>query len=194
MTRTVLAAAVMALGTGCGGAYVEAPPWQLADDAPVDTRSTFALRTDGGDALVLRVTATRVTGADVSLEQFCEEGGTAIRGRAFGRPVNVDVNEDRVTGLAGGHPIDLEVSVHGPGLHLEGTVAGAPARFAIGPHAAQGTLGRCSYELARAGSGYEGRRSCGGPSAHTWLRLPTALDGWGDDARATVLALLLSGG
>ncbi|MFT3771286.1 MAG: hypothetical protein QM820_38210 [Minicystis sp.] len=197
MTRWVLAAAAMVLGAGCGvvepAAYPEAPPWQAEESEPIDVVNTFALRTDSGTAVVLHVTSSEILGPDVSLERFVEGSGVSIRGRAFGRPVDLEAHDGVVQGIIDGRPVSLAVERHDSAIHFDGIVRAEPSSFAIGARAAQGTIARCSYELTRVELGYEGRRSCGGPSAHVWLRLPMALDSWGDEERAAVLAILLGG-
>lgn len=193
MTRGALAAAAMMLG-GCTviepAAFPEAPPWQVEDE-PVDRVSTFALRTDRGAAVVLRVGAMEIVGPDVSLGRFIEPEGAAIRGRAFGRPVHLDANQDGVFGLFDGRPVTLAVVNRDGALHFDGLVGGEISSFAIGPNRIEGITGRCSYQLARTDGGYEGRRSCGGATSRVWLRIPSALDGWGAQERAAVLAILL---
>ncbi|APR75188.1 Hypothetical protein A7982_00534 [Minicystis rosea] len=190
----MLAAAAMVLG-GCSviepASYPEAPPWQIEDE-PIDRVSSFALRTDRGTALVLRVGAAEIMGPDVNLGRFIEAEGVAIRGRAFGRPVSLDVGAEGVTGLFDSRPVSLAVESHDGALHFNGLVGGEMSSFAIGPRFAEGMIGRCSYELSRTDLGYEGRRSCGGATARVWLRIPTALERWGDQERAAVLAILLS--
>jgi hypothetical protein len=194
----------MILGTGCSAVEPaeypqastedEAPPWQQED--VVDRRdlaTTLSLRTDGG-AVVVRVGDAEIVGSDVSLGRFAEAEGTAIRGRAFGRPVNLDATDGRVAGLFGGRPVDLSVARHGGALHVEGLSRGEPTSFVLGPRVLQGRVGRCSYELQRRGElGYEGRRSCGGPTERVTLRIPTMLACWSDEARAASLAILLGG-
>jgi len=198
MTRTAIAVAAAVLGSGCCGTWDEAPPAWQTDQAeevdPVDLASTFMLRTDAGQAVVLRATETALIGPDVSLEHFCDPSGTAIRGRLHGRPVDISILEDHVTGLVGSGPLALTVTPRGHALLVTGVVHGDQTRFLLGPRALSGTIGQCAYDLHRTDTGYEGRRSCGGPTAHTWLRIPTALDHWGDDARATVVAMLLASG
>jgi len=204
MARWTLAAAAMILG-GCAiepaeypdhgrvAADDEAPPWQVED--PVDRRDVatiFSLRADGG-AVVARVGDAEIVGGDVSLGRFAEPPGTAIRGRAFGRPVSLDAADGRVAGLFGGRPVDLAVARHGGALHVEGLSRGERAVFVVGPRALMGSVGRCSYELQRRDAGYEGRRSCGGPSERVTLRIPPMLACWSDEARAASLAILLGG-
>lgn len=170
---------------------IEAPSWQI-EEAPIDTRSTFALRTDRGSTIVLRADGREVVGASVSLERFAEPEGNALRGRVQGQVVHLETGPGHVTGLLGTRPVDLTVAAHGDALRFDGVVGGEQSHFAMGSRAARGRVGRCSYELTRSGPGYEGRRSCGGPTAHVWMRIPTVLDQWQPEERAAVLAVLLA--
>lgn len=194
MTRWALVATVIA-GLGCSAVdpaeYPESS-WRDSDVQPVDPVRGFALRSDGGASIVVSVDANDVVGADVSLARFREE--RAVRGRAFGRAVNVDASPGRVAGLADGRPIDLAVERRAGALHVEGLVRGEMSRFRLDEGVAEGRLGRCAYELTRGEHAYEGRRSCGGRTEHVWLRVPANLARWSDAERAAVLAILLGSG
>lgn len=195
--RTTAAAVLLLVGQGSMGCAIELTP--AYPDAPnepaeADTASTFALASSGGAVLMARVDGADILGSEVRLARFDEGRGGAIRGHAAGRLVNVEAGEGRVTGLVSGGPIDLTVARTDDTLVVSGLVRGRISSFRIDSMAARGTLGGCSYELARDGLDYEGRRSCGGPTERVSLRIPTELDRWGDDERAAVLAILLDRG
>jgi hypothetical protein len=158
---------------------------------PPDTAETFSLRAEGGPTVVVHVGARDIVGPDVSLGCYAEPTGTALRGKAVGRPVNVAASARHATGVVGAGPLDLAVAREDDVIHVQGLVGGHPSDFRAGDRAVGGTLGGCSYELVRGGDSYEGRRSCGGPSEQVTLRLPTSLERWSDAERATVLAILL---
>jgi hypothetical protein len=191
MQKIVLGAACLLLGAGCELVPAEYPEPESA--APADRGDTFSLWTDAGRAVVARVSACEVSSADVRLSRYRTSSGSAIRGTAFGQPVNVDTSAEEVTGLIGTTPLDLTVTREDGGLRLTGLVRGAPSDFRLDARGAQGTLGACSYELSRADLTYEGRRSCGGSPEGVTLRLPRSLGTWSDEARAALLAVLLSG-
>jgi hypothetical protein len=191
-----LGAAAVLLATGCSvvepGDFLEAPDWQREDVRQESAQSTLSLRTNTGTAIVLSVGGADVVGADVNLERFDEPPGVAIRGRAFGQPVNLDAEGERVSGVFGGRPFDLTATRRGDALTIRGTVLGGPARLRIDDLAIEGRLGRCSYTLDRAEAlAYEGQRSCGASIERVRLWMPTALGFWGDAQRAAVLAILL---
>jgi hypothetical protein len=181
--------ALVIAGLGCSAVEYPEASWRDSDVQPVDPVRGFALRTDGGAAVIATVGEVDVVGGDVSLERFRDE--RAVRGRAFGRAVNVEASPGRVIGLADGKPLDLAVERSDGALVVQGVVRGEPARFRLDERAAEGRLGRCAYELARGEHAYEGRRSCGGRTEHVWLRVPANLARWSDAERAAVLALLL---
>jgi hypothetical protein len=195
MKQWALGWAAVLVGTGCVMTEPpEAPSWQL-DDTPAPSRAepALSLRTDRG-AVVLRVSEAEITGPDVSLARVREDEGSALRGKAFGQVVSLSAGGGQVTGLVGTRPVSLTVErIHGA-LHLEGVIGGEPARFAIGPHAARGRVGRRDYDLAFAGERYEGRRATSGGTERALLALPPSLASWSDEERAAVLAILLAGG
>lgn len=184
----------LVLGAGCAYDPQAAYPEMEIETAPVDTATTFSLTSTGGAVVMARVEASDVIGSDVSLARYDEGRGSAIRGNAAGRLVNVEAGGGRVTGLVSGGPMELSVARRDDALLVSGLVRGRISAFRIDTLAARGTLGRCSYELMRDGFEYEGRRSCGGPSERVLLRIPEALERWSDTDRAAVLAILLDRG
>jgi hypothetical protein len=165
-------------------------------DAPqADPAVTFSLRGEG-HSVVARVRDLDILSADVNLGRFPgpAAGGSALRGTAFGRPVDLDTGVSTVAGMAGASPLDLSVTRLGTTLRAKGLVRGHLSDFRLDTDELAGTIGACSYELARTSDGYEGRRSCGGPSEQIMLRLPASLDRWSDSETAAALALLMGAG
>jgi hypothetical protein len=130
----------------------------------------------------------------LAADRGAERGRPPLRGVAFGRAINLDTAAGAVAGLAGGEPLNLVVEREGRVIRLHGLVRGRLSSFRIDPGEAAGTLGACSYELARDGDRYEGRRSCGGGrTERAELRLADSLARWSDPDRAAALALLMGG-
>jgi hypothetical protein len=196
MKLVALMGAAVLVGVGCVMTEpAEAPPWQLEDTVPNATGAAepaLSLRSERG-AVVLRVGPEEVSGADVSLARVREDGGPALRGKAFGQVVSLSAAGGQVTGLTGARPVNLTVErIHGA-LHVEGTLGGEPVSFALGPHAARGRVGRRAYDLAFTGDRYEGRRGGAMGTEHVVLAVPPALACWSDEEQAAVLAILLGG-
>jgi hypothetical protein len=188
MRGLVLAAAFSFVGLGC----VDDEPPPVWPDEPEEALEDLSLHAEHG-GVEARVDASSIVGPDVSLGRYREPEGGAMRGKAFGRPVSLELGATKVTGIVGTQPFDVSVTREGRALHLTGLVRGVPSDFRIDPLAVHGTLGRCSYELVREGTGYVGRRSCGGGTERVSLRVPDALACWLDVERAAALAVVLGG-
>jgi hypothetical protein len=190
MRAIVLAAAAVSLiGLGC--VEDEAPPaWP---DEPEEALSDLSIHADRGGVIEARVGARDIVGPEVNVARYHEPEGGAMRGKAFGLPVNLAIDAGRVTGLVGGQPVDVTVTREGRALRVDGIVRGSPSSFRIDPLAAKGRLGSCSYELARDRDVYTGRRACGGGSAWVRLRVPDTLACWQDAERAAAFAVVLGG-
>ncbi|WP_141324680.1 hypothetical protein [Myxococcus sp. AB025B] len=142
-------------------------------------------------AVSLRVTEDNLSGPQLQL-YF---GDDAVRGRAFGRPVNLQVEDDTVKGIYGQGPVDLKVTEDGDMLEAVGTFGGQLSNFRVSPDQIAGNIGRCSYELVTKSKSkdlYTGWRTCGGrlDNAVT-LSIPPALAE--DDAGlVTALSIVLA--
>ena len=118
---------------------------------------------------------------------------SAVRGRAFGRVVNLDLQGDQVSGLVGGQPTRLKLnSQAGGGLEAVGLLGGGLARFKLTPKEISGTVGACSYALQFTGARYEGWRSCNGQIENpVYLELPATLAEGGNAQAVATLGLIL---
>lgn len=182
-----LLAALSLVGLGC--VEDEAPPsWPEEREEALDD---LALHADLGGTVEARVGARDIVGSEVNVARYREPEGGAMRGTAFGRPVNLAIGPGTVTGLVGTQPVDVTVTREGRALRLTGIVRGTPSDFRIDPRAVKGRLGSCSFELARDGNAYTGRRACGGGSQWVSLRVPDALACWQDSERAAAFAVVL---
>jgi hypothetical protein len=117
----------------------------------------------------------------------------AIRGRAFGLPVNITLDDKKVGGIYGRGTVNLELKEEGDTLEARGTFGGNLTNFKVSPKALTGTVGRCSYQLTAAeGDRYRGQRSCGyGLENPVVLSIPPSLAE--SDARlAASLAIVLA--
>ena len=148
----------------------------------------LGLRTPANDFTV------RVTEDGLSSPQFQlgldEEG---LRGRAFGYPVNISLEDGQVGGIYGAGPVNLKVKKEGDALEARGTFGGQLTNFKVGPQGLTGTVGRCSYQLkASQGDRYQGWRSCGyGLETPVILSIPPAVAD-GNERLLAVLSVVLS--
>jgi len=159
------------------GAAVAQPPVQYLD-----------LRTPRV-ALNARVTDRDISSPDLQLGF----GGDALRGRAFGRPINVTLDDARIRGIYGSGPVDLKMTQEEGALRAKGTFGGQLTDFRVTPQTFTGDVGRCSYQLTASEEGrYQGWRSClAGLENPVSLSIPPAIGN--DDARlVATLALILS--
>ncbi len=101
----------------------------------------------------------------------------AVRGRAFGLPVNISLGDKKVGGIYGRGPVDLTLKEENDTLEARGTFGGNLTHFKVSPKALTGTVGRCSYQLtATEGARYQGYRSCGrGLETPVSLSIPPAI-------------------
>lgn len=169
---------LITLGVLAGGAALAQQPAEYID-----------LRTPG-IMLTARITEDGLSSPDLQLG-LDDEG---LRGRAFGRPVNLSFQDGRVGGIYGGGPVDLRVKEDGDTLQARGTFGGKLTNFRISPKGLTGDVGRCSYQLSatQQQDRYQGWRSCGyGLENPVTLSIPPSIAG--DDERLmAVLAVVLA--
>ena len=140
-------------------------------------------------ALNARVTATDLTSPDLQIG-FSDD---ALRGRAFGRPLNLTLDTARVRGIYGSGPVDLRLTQEDGALRAKGTFGGQLTDFQVTQQTFKGDVGRCSYQLQASAEGrYQGWRSClAGLENPVSLSIPPTIGN--DNARlVATLALILS--
>ncbi len=149
--------------------------------------SYLFLRTPG-TTMSARVTSNDITGPDFQLFHSRE----ALRGRAYGRVVSLEIEENQIGGLIGGLLVRMNLEKKDGVMHVQGTFAGQITRFQIGPEELKGRVGTCSYELKASNQRYEGWRSCGGmPEYPVYVEIPPTLTQSGTPTTMAALALLL---
>ncbi|MFL5348609.1 MAG: hypothetical protein ACJ8AT_27755 [Hyalangium sp.] len=142
-----------------------------------------------GEAISATVKGDSVASPDVQLYRSSD----AVRGRAFGRVVNLDIEGDQVAGIVGDQPTRLRLNPQaGGGLEAVGMLGGGLSRFKLTPKEFSGTVAACSYELRFTGTRYEGSRACRGKiEAPVYLELPPTLAEGGDAQAVATLGLIL---
>lgn len=132
----------------------------------------FSMRTDDGVAEA-RVTRDEISGPDMQLTRYDD----SLRGRAFGRSVELFWSDDQVRGSVtpmDGHswPIDLVVEQEQDLIEIRGLYNGRQGTLTIKPGVLEGTMGACTYGLRSDGGAYFGQATCGGVPNQTVLSLP----------------------
>ena len=171
--------------------------------ATTDTESSAKVHATGPDQRFTMVgsgfqTTALITpdgaqGPQVNLGRY--EGGTAIRGTANGRTLDlkVDPNSGTATGIWGSGPITINLQPGAPNeLKVQGLIAGRPYSFTATREQINGTIGFCSYELGRQGDTYVGSRSCAGGISQVTVQFPSTILTWKPINIAVLMALLMS--
>src|SRR5262249_31756295 len=122
------------------------------------------------------------------------EGGKAIRGTVNGRTLDLTVSENGASGIWGSGPLTINLVEGAPNeLKVQGLIAGRPCSFTATPQAINGTMGFCSYDLARQGGDtYVGSRSCAGGIGQVTVQFPSTILTWKPINIAVLMALLMS--
>lgn len=168
MTRTLWPVAVLVL-LGCSHGGFQAPPGSDSGG------EYFSMRTEDGVAEA-RVSRSEVSGADIQLTRY----ESSLRGRAFGRSVELYWSEDQVRGSVTPtdgqtRPIDLIVEQEDDLIEIRGLYAGRQGTMTIKPGVLEGTMGACTYGLRSDGGAYFGQTTCGGVPVQTVVSLPPIL-------------------
>lgn len=164
MTRMLWALAVMGLA-GCAHGGFQTP---RGTDSGGEY---FSMRTEEGVAEA-RVTRDEISGPELQLTRYDD----SLRGRAFGRTVELYWREDMVRGSVSGSgsslPVDLIVEQEEDLIEIRGLYNGRQGTLTLKPGILEGTMGACTYGLRSDGGAYFGQATCGGVPIQTVLSLP----------------------
>lgn len=161
-----------------------------ADETPRDP-AQLAARSEGTSVLSAHVDEQYITGPGVSLGRYDEDGERSLRGTAESNVIDMHIEEGRVSGAIDSGPVDLAVVRDGTTLEVNGLLAGRVTRFRVDDDGLKGQIGVCSYDLAREGAGFTGRRSCSMTSQPFRLDMPDTMATWTDADIAAVFAIFL---
>jgi len=141
-------------------------------------------------SVTARVTESDITGPDLQLSHAPD----AMRGRAYGRTVSLQIKDDLIGGLIGDQPVRLRLEKDEDGeLEAKGTFAGTYMNLELDREELKGRVGNCAYELEAREQRYEGWRSCGGPPEYpVFLEIPPSLARSGNATTLAAIALLLA--
>jgi hypothetical protein len=130
-------------------------------------------------------------GPSVDLGRY--DNGSTIRGTVRNRPfqLSVDQSAGTVTGQGSQGPITLNVSEANDQFTCTGLV-GRPSNITISREKINGTIGLCSYELARSGEVYSGSRSCAGGISPVTVTFPPSILEWKPINVCVLMAVLMS--
>src|SRR5690242_4324270 len=98
--QKVVLSAVLVLVAGCMHEPAEAP--EAAAPSDHGCSDAFVLRIVGSQPIAARVGDAEITGPEVALALYEDDARWAIRGRAFDRPVDLELTSSEVTGSVGG--------------------------------------------------------------------------------------------
>ena len=130
-------------------------------------------------------------GPNIDVGRF--DNGSAIRGTINGGPFQLSVDQTAGTanGQTGWGPLSLNVSEQGDQLTCTGLI-GRPSNISISRERITGTIGLCSYDLARSGESYTGSRSCAGGISPVTVTFPASILEWKPINICVLMALLMS--
>lgn len=160
------------------------------ESAPTGPEEFFVLHT-GTAVTEVRIAGHDLSGADIQLSYTAE----GIRGRAFGRLVDLQWSDTKVTGFFGDGRVELTITPEADkGVVVRGLYGSNLGEIAIRPTGVEGTLGRCTYQLRATspGSGsFEGRRSCRSLPEQAAMHIPPGLSSRSAGEVVALLAVLL---
>jgi hypothetical protein len=162
-----------------------APPPAAAPAAALPVTVTLSLP---GDQRQMILQGSRVFGPSIELTHRDQ----TYRGRAFNRPIDLRVDDDRIEGAVGGRT-DLHIEEQDNSFTLRGLNASQLGRLEVGPQRVVGQLGGCQYDLQRTGPhNYQGLRTCSTRLEPAALSFAPAVAALPSRDRAALLAILLT--
>ncbi|HZJ52683.1 MAG TPA: hypothetical protein VFD38_00975 [Myxococcaceae bacterium] len=122
------------------------------------------------------------------------DDGNTLRGTLRGRPFQLSIDQaaGKATGQGGEGPVTLNAVEEGDQLKCTGLVTGRPSNITASMERINGTIGLCSYDLARSGEAYVGSRSCAGGISPVTVKFPTNILEWKPINICALMALLMS--
>jgi hypothetical protein len=175
MSRALLLSSLLFLGVGCAGAGNG-----LRAEGP-------AVRMGQRSAEPMVVTNRYITGPSSSLVLH----GEGMRGRFRDRPVDLQWDYQKVTGVFGAQPTRLELS-EGDDTRASGSFGGATVELLVKENVMVARVGICAYYMTRVDGGYSGRRDCAGPlEEQFYVDFPESLQARPIGEMATLLTLAL---
>ena len=162
-----------------------------AAKAPGDTKGHFILRGLGAHVIEVLIDNDNITGPNVIVTRYQTATDHALRGKAFGKAVDVAIDGKKATGIFGSGPMDLASSRGEGKIHISGLVNGAMTDFDVNMKILKGRIGQCVYDLNWNGKAYEGTRGCGENAEPVTVYVPTTLGKWSDAELGACLGVLM---
>jgi hypothetical protein len=168
--------------TGCAGMFV-----------PLEQQPDFGqyfTMTLPGDTEQARLDGFRLRGADLEVSREAD----GYRGMGRSGAIDLHAAGKKIAGAVGPGSTELFVDDSPGGLRIQGRFADKLSDLTVQPDKVAGTMGRCQYDLHRAGPQapwYEGQRACGASLTSVKLALPAALARMEPVDRGVLLAIFL---
>jgi hypothetical protein len=201
MKRVLLVAATLVLGCSAGmGGPAEAPAGPALVQTDVSQLAAgegsvhFEMHMLAGKGIDVLVSDRSLTGTELSVTRYTDASDHAIRGSAFNRIVDVNVDVNGAKGLLGGGALDVNVALVGDELQVRGAVSGQTTAFSMSPRELTGNVGRCMFQMARQGTQYVGTRGCGAQKDAVELTFPASFGAWSQSELGAALVILLTSG
>jgi hypothetical protein len=133
------------------------------------------------------ISSRYITGPSSSLS-LREDG---MRGRFRDQPVDLQWDYQKVTGVFGALPTQLELS-EGDDTRASGMLGGDRVDLLLKDDVLLARVGVCSYFMKRVEGGYEGQRDCAGPLEDSfYVDFPESLQARPLGQMATLLSMAL---
>ncbi|MDI3282198.1 hypothetical protein [Polyangium sp. 15x6] len=161
-------------------------------DEPRDF-NRFAVFSQGREVIGGQVDPGGVLGLDVNLGRYTDPDDHALRGKVYGRLVDMRVEGDRVSGFASSLPFELTVTREPRVTTARGLVYGRNVEVAMSDERAHVVLDRCELDLGRRGQVYVGKKRCDGrwQPEEVELQVGHGFASWSDAERLSALSLML---
>lgn len=196
MTKLLLSFAALTFLAACDAGTPPAgsatPAGAAATDAAkADSSGHFVLRSQGGSGVEVLIADGNITGPSVSVTRYQTASDHALRGTAFGSPVDVAIAGSKANGMVGSGPLDLSTERRQGKIHISGLVGGLTTDFEVNMKVLHGKIGQCNYDLTWNGKAYEGTQGCGSSAGAVMVSVPTTLGKWSDPELGACLSILM---
>ena len=175
MNKLLLSLAALPFLAACEAGAPPAGGATPADAKSAENKGHFVIRMPGASVVEVLVEDGNITGPEVSVARYQTPTYHALRGTAFGKPVDVAFVDKKATGILGSGPLDISTERREGKIHISGLVGGALSSFDVNMKVLKGRIGQCVYDLSWNGNAYEGSRACGSSAEPVTVSVPTTL-------------------
>jgi hypothetical protein len=190
MNKLLLSIAALSFLTACEAGAPPAGGASPADMGKAGSPGHFVLRAPGSSVVEVLIENDNITGPEVTVTRY-PAPDHALRGTAFGSPIDVAISDKKATGILGTGPLDITTEHREGKVHISGLVGGTTSDFEVNMKVLKGKIGQCLYDLNWNGKAYEGTRGCGNSAEPVTVSVPTTLGKWTDAELGVTLGLLM---